>query len=291
MADYTTTELLASVRQRAQIPTSQTTFTDAKLLRIATEEMRSMLVPFIMSVREEYFVTYKDYTITASQSAYRIPERAIGGKLRDAVMVDSSGTIYELTRIPSQRRANSNTGTPNSFYIEGNYVCLYPTPAVTVNTLRLYYYQRPGELIATSAAAACTGLSSTVVTSGAVPSTMSTSTPLDFIRNGPGFETLAIDKTPSGKTGTTLTFAASTIPSEFAVGDYVCLAGQSPIPQIPYELHTILYQRTAIKVLEAIGDDAGLKRAREQLKEMENYQVQLISNRVDTKPKVIFGEE
>ena len=55
----TTEDLLDKIKRRSFIPVSQSTFTDAEILKIATEEMVGIIVPTILNAREEYYV-YKD---------------------------------------------------------------------------------------------------------------------------------------------------------------------------------------------------------------------------------------
>ena len=55
MPDFTTTALLNSINNRALVPTAQTTFQTSDILALASEEIRSYLVPLIMKVRSEYF--------------------------------------------------------------------------------------------------------------------------------------------------------------------------------------------------------------------------------------------
>ena len=68
---------------------------------------------------------------------------------------------------------------------------------------------------------------------------------------------LAITAMPDSSS---LTFT-ETLPTDLAVGDYVALAGKSPIAQIPYEAHHLLAQLGAIKVNEALGDMQGMQMA------------------------------
>jgi hypothetical protein len=289
MADYTTTELLASVRQRASIPTSQSTFTATKLLRTASEELRNEITPYLLRVRENYFLTSKDYTVTAAQANYLMPERAIGEKIQTVKLLDVNYQELPLTRVDIEQITDVNrTGTPENFYIQGSDIYLYPTPDLTANTLRVYYYARPSALVETSACGLVVSKTSTTVTINATaPTGFGSSATVDFVRGRPPFKLLSTDVACT-VSGTTITFVSGTIPSTLAAGDYIALAGETPIPTIPYDLFPILYQRVAVKVLEAIGDDAGYQRAAVELERLEKNQMPLISNRIDKKPKV-FG--
>ena len=73
----------------------------------------------------------------------------------------------------------------------------------------------------------------------------------------------------------------------FAVGDYIMKAEETIIPQLPAELRPILAQRTAIKMLEALGDIEGMKMAQTELERMEYNAMTLIDNRVEGAPQKI----
>lgn len=76
----------------------------------------------------------------------------------------------------------------------------------------------------------------------------------------------------------------SDIPSFLADGDHVALAEQCCIPQIPSDLHVLLAQKTAERVLESQGDAQGLALAQQKSKEMEFRAGTIIDNRVDESP-------
>jgi hypothetical protein len=65
----------------------------------------------------------------------------------------------------------------------------------------------------------------------------------------------------------------------------VCLAGQSPVPQIPPELHPLLAQRVVCKALESLGDAAGFQAAQLKMAEIQQAALPLITPRVDGEPK------
>ena len=73
----------------------------------------------------------------------------------------------------------------------------------------------------------------------------------------------------------------------FAVGDYITKAEETIIPQLPAELRPILAQRTAVKLLEALGDTEGMRNAQQELERMEFNVMSLIDNRVEGAPQKI----
>lgn len=296
---YTTTTLLADVRRAAMLPdTSNTGTADADLLAAGDKEMQGRLVPLVMKAREEYFVRSLDYTITANQAAYRVPPRAIGGKLRDAFVVQSS-SLQALARLEPERLPEFSTvaSVPWAFYMEGNSLVLVPTPASTANTLRVKYFVRPNRLIATTAARQITSVTAATPSAlytriglaSSVPGGWTSSLTYDVVKATPGFEHAAIDLIPTGGlSGSNFDTLTSALPSGFGssnVGDWVCLAEESPIPQLPAELHQLLGQRIACRVLQALGDLEALKSAERDAERMEGEALSLIQPRTDGTPR------
>lgn len=106
-----------------------------------------------------------------------------------------------------------------------------------------------------------------------------------FITTGPGGGT-SMGSVPMGDSAFNLTLSTtpSDIPLYLSVGDHVALAQQCSIPQIPDDLHVYLAQKTAERILESIGDLAGLQAAQMKSKEMEFRAGTIIDNRVDESP-------
>lgn len=75
------------------------------------------------------------------------------------------------------------------------------------------------------------------------------------------------------------------LPSELvnsvAIGNYVTLAEQTIVPNIPTELHPILAQRVAVACLEAMGDEQAKQSAERKLANMEKDAGTFLDNRVE----------
>ena len=287
--NYTTTALLASIRRRASLPSAPSAGTaDADLLALANEELQLRLVADIMSVREEYFVRTQDVAIESGRTEYRIPSRAVGGVLRDVALVNGDGRTQKLPRISPERigEFSGNTGTWG-YYLQGNNVVLLPMADSSWPTLRLYFFARPSELTATASDYATITDSDPDTGIVTVASTVGLTSNVDLVAGTPGFEHLAMNINPIASTATTLTLAY--MPPNLAIGDYVCRADLSPVPQIPAEWHPILAQRVAVKVLEAIGDGGGMQAAQMALLEMEDKARKLVTPRVQGSPEKIIN--
>ena len=77
----------------------------------------------------------------------------------------------------------------------------------------------------------------------------------------------------------------------FSVGDYIMKAEETIYPQLPTELQSVLAQRTAVKLLEALGDSEGMKMAQQELDRMEQNSMSLIDNRVEGAPQKINNKK
>jgi hypothetical protein len=284
---YTTTDLIAAVKSIASIPSSQNLFTTADFLRFANRAMRKKIIPLVMSTREEYWVASTDYAITADQANYAIPARAIGGKLRDIQWVDGSA-MESLPRLEPENVSSTDIGR-EGFYLEANNVVLSPTPSETDGTLRVKHFRRPNELVATTACAAIESINTATnqVVVSSVPSTFTNGLEVDFVKSEPGYEWHAIDQVITGISGTTITFAS--LPSNLAEGDYVCVAGQSPVPQIPEDLIPILEDEVAEMCMKAQGKNT--KAFREELEMDKQESLKMLTPRVDGEPKKIVGSK
>ena len=275
---YTTANLLSAIERRSFMPANQSTFTDAEILAMATEELRSFIAPEIINVKQEYWVYHKDYTITASQAGYAVPDRAFGSTIRE-VQIVRGNQIIDLPLIPMERVNNTQTGTPTHFYFKNDKVMLFPTPGTTIDTLRLHYHLTPGELIETSDAAVISAIdtATNVVTVTSIPSTWVTGDTFDFVKKSGGHEYRDVDLTSTLVSGTDITF--SSLPSDLAVGDYICLQGYSPLVQIPFTLRETLAQHTAAAVLHFAGQP-GAGEARQMAQAMLAEAIKSLSPRV-----------
>ena len=274
------------------LPSSAATGTaDADLLAIANEELQAWLVPLLRAASARHLIRRYTVTTTAGTQAYRIPSRAILGAAAEVEIVTSSGAVRNLSLRDLTEKADlpNQSGQSDGFWVEGQWLYLSPTPA-SAETLRISYYIRPSELVATSAVATISTINTgtgALTTTGSIPGTFSTSQRYDFVCAKAPFDVLALDLTASVASGSNMTFTAADLPSSLAAGDYVCLAEQSPTPQVPAELHPLLAQRVAMKTLEALGDFEGMKRAQDSLDELAEAARQTLAPRMDGETRVV----
>lgn len=285
---YVVDNLVNSLKLRGLPPSSQQTFTTDGFIQVLSEEMMTNIVPLMDSVSEEYFVTNYDVTFDPNISSYAIPPRAVGGKLRDVVFVDTMNNEINLPRLrPEDIKTRSQfiryQPAPWGFYIKDNAVMLFlgqtPNTQAGYPTLRLKFFRRPNILTASINAAQITAIVGNVVTVTAVPTSWNTSNTFDIINGNPGFGSRGDDQTITLIAGNDITFTS--LPSSVAIGDWVALANYSPIPQIPPEAHLLLAQYGTAKVLEAMGDIAGMSAALGKAEQMKAQFLMIITPRVE----------
>lgn len=241
--------------------------------------MKVEITPMMLKLNEEYFLHHKDFTVTQG-STYRIPRRAVGSKLRDLKVIDASGNQQNLTRLFEEDRANS----PSGYYIARNSIEL--SSDFTSGTLRMKFFARPSTLVLTTACAQITAIDTATnsVTVSSVPSTFANGTSVDIVQNYSPYDLLSIDDTISSISGTTITF--SDLPDDLVVGDWICLATESPIPQVPDEMHPVLVQSALCKTLSSKKDKAykdeldTLMRVKEDAINMLDPRVENSSNKI-----------
>lgn len=285
MASYTSTDLLAAIERRTFAPQNQLTYTPAELLAVADEVMQTHLLPDILAVREEFFVSYVDYAVTANQAAYDIPARAIGMKVREVHLLDGDA-VTNLPRKEPEQFQTMGTGTPDSFFLRMNQVFLYPVPQQTQKTLRLYFELTPASLVATSSAAvvATIDTATNVVGVASIPGAWATGNVFDLVKQDGGQEPLAIDLTSTIVASTNITLPS--LPATLRVGDYVSLAGETALPQIPPNYRAVLAQGVAAEILESMNQ-AGAEKARKTFDAMRLTAQKLITPRVEGEDRLI----
>ncbi len=307
---YITDVLLPTLRLLPLMPSVQALFTDANLLTIMTFEMTSKIIPLIDNQAEEYFIHVDDIPYDGQATVFSIPSRALAGKLRSVSFVDANQNEVRIPRLRLEDIMSNVNATGLAinpalwgFYLRNNQVILYLGSSTGNNNnfpfLRLRYVRQPNALVLSTACGEVTNIAGDVVTVDSVPSAFTTGSTYDLISNSPQmFDSLLDDATITAidTMAKTITFTTGTVPAGLQVGDWVCLANQSPIPQIPYSPgFDLLLQLSAAKCLEIHGDVQGYNVAMSQASDMKSYFISVITPRVDanvirlTTPNSLYG--
>ena len=295
---FLTTDLLASVQRYAAVPTSQVTFLNTDIYAFGDDSIRGKILPLVIKQMEEFYVYPYDFDVTTNVSKYAIPYRATAMMLRTVQIVSSTDpdTRVNLDRLNIEDLYAGITGNvrylvkKNGFYLEGNNVVLYPTPVQNLDILRMNIFIRPNQLVDPSACALITAINPTAqtITTAAVPSAWTTSNLVDLVKAQPGFDATAIDQVITNINSGVITFS-SALPTNVSAGDYVCLAGQSCVTQVPVELLPLLTQYIVVRVLSAQKDRSALQDAIAELKTLEENASLLLAPRVQGSPKRVVN--
>lgn len=279
---WTTADLVSDVQLISHVPLGNNTFTASEILRLATLEIQTPIIKQVNSTRGNYYLTYADYE-AAADGLFDIPSGCVAGALYLVQLIQDTTIIpVNPIELPEQFSTNAPSSTSYGFYMIGNQVQILPTPSI--GTTRLWYVKRTSNLVQTTAASQITAVNSTVISVSSVPATFAVGTTLDACGDQPPFNVLGT-RTVTDITGTDITLSAAV--DDLAVGDWLALEGQTPIPQIPVEFRILLTQRVVVKIYELQGYLDKMKAAQEKLKEYEQDVFSLITPRVSSSTKII----
>lgn len=296
--DFTTAGLLAAIRAEGRIPDEATDGTDALLLTLADRILARRFVPKVRKAAVDFYTTQDDIDLEAGTAEYRLPERAVTTSVREVVYVDSSGREIPLSPVPLSTRHSyslAQSSCPSLYALRDDVVILIPTPASSVGSVRVVYEYRPSKLILATAAAKIDTISLFANTNGYDlyqftatgwdPNTANE--PVDVVCGTAPFS--VIHRTALYTSN--VTPLALYIPEDTrapVVGDYVCPRGESPIPQLPAELHSTLAAWCAAEYLKTISPDEA-KALMDDAKESLDEAVHIMGSRQQGRQQKIKG--
>lgn len=240
------------------------------MLRAASEEAATHMLPLLLKARGEYLVRTTDLSTVQGTAAYRLPYRAAA--LREVKLVGADGvdrgtlTVIEPEKLTSYGLGSNQQGTPKYAVFEDGAVRLVPTPMTTGETIRVKWHIRPNRMTDTANASRITTIApgvptapQTRLTVTSIPAFMNGATKVDFIRGQNRFEILDFDQTVAALAtgGTTIDLTTTDLPTgpdALAVDDYVSLSGYTPFPNFPSECHTPIALRAAAAIVRSKGD-------------------------------------
>jgi hypothetical protein len=306
---WTSAQVLSDVRRKASLPVTSTDWTDAVILREATDAIYSFAAWALAQAGEGRLLASLDRPVTANLSGafaagneVMLPPLAVAGTLEQVTWVNAEGRIESrLARIDLADQPTYATpvgeGSPSAYAFAGDRIRLYPRPT-TGGTLRLTYQRRHPELVSDVAAnvgtllsiAAATSTTTTLTESVGITGLVVGDT-IDILRGSypyapiavsaevlslPNATTLVVDQPLGLLSGHDTTYAR------------IVRAGQSPYVALPLELRSALTEKTAANILRVMGDLQGMQ-ASEQAATMELARVmQMLSPRSKRdKPKAV----
>ncbi len=298
--------LVASSYRKCLAPNAPGAIQANDVIIMLDEELHATLSPLVQAAQEEFWVQNIDQTIVANKYRYTIPSRASFANWRDVVYVDSNGVEINLTNLSPEylKLTYPAGGTPPlytfGFILQNDQIILWPPNGgvPTQYSLRMKIKRRPNNLTSVDNCAQVTGINTgtKVVTCTTVPSDWTTALTVDVIPNRPQFTALQEDGTITGVvTGAAGTVTFTALPTDplgnytMQVGDWICPATMSPIPQIPYDMFPLLAQRGALRILESLGDSQNLQVAERRYQDMAADFARTVSPRIEGTPKKIVN--
>lgn len=296
--DYTTTALLSAVKRKAFLPTAAS-LTDTEILEIADEEMRSVVIPALLTVREDYYMEQADYTITPNVDTIEVLTDSFSSTMASASLVSvETGRAWALPRVPVERiddYAGKAASRPYAYALQGETVFLLPTPTTAECLLRIRFERLPGRLVATSAGfqpiAVDTG--TMTITGSSVPGAWNIGSRVSAWNSQPAFGASFIDARVTAVTGTTVTVSSPVTgtlsdvvyngasPSERRdYPDWICLWNETCVVPLPDSWHPVLVASAAAAVLSTQGATAQSDRLYAERESKIAAMIKASSNRV-----------
>jgi len=300
MSRFTTDKLVSDIRRRGSIPETPQTPSDDELIAFMNDAQDLALIPAVLAAKEEFFVANKDYTI-GSEREFILPERTLGQRLRMVQILDANGhVISHLPRFQPEIGQSFNSNSINGFLavnrvgymFEANKVILLGSGDQAGPTLRLKYYKRPGYLVNLVEAGQIVSIDPMTgeiqldkAVSSFVPGAI-----VDVIAQTSPFDTTAEDIAIVTAAGFAIEISPATA-ATLAVGDWVCLAGETVIPQWPRELHPLFIQYTLMKVLDSLNRGQMSQAMAKDFELLMGNLSLYIDDRDDGSPQVIRTED
>lgn len=291
--DYTTTELLKLVKELGFIPTNQSQWSDARLLRLADRALQTYVMPVLMSAHQHYFDETYSFATEPNKATYDIPVRAAYEKLNYVrIQTSTSNLPIPLSLIePAESWGYAWTGAagqPRNYMFGPHGITLFPTPSVSTYTVNISYHRRAPKMVLTSDArqVISNNGSQLTVDTNLPTSWLTTSvftTRLDVMRGTPGFKYWMSDVPIDAFTSsaTTLVFDAVLPDPGIAYPDWVTVANEAVIPPVPFEFLNLLSIATAREYLAVNGSPQQQSNCKDMMDEESVALLSMITPRSD----------
>jgi hypothetical protein len=143
-----TTELLASIKRAAGVPAYQDRFSDADFLALADEETRTILLPIITNMREDYLVTFTTEPVGSGEQLFPVPERAVAQGIRELKFkINQQNYMINLPYVPiEQQYSTFYAASPVGYNFQGDQIYIVNPPSTT-GDLYIWYVAAPSKLV------------------------------------------------------------------------------------------------------------------------------------------------
>lgn len=308
MLNYSSESLVNGAKLRTMAPSNQFRFDDSEYLKLISDELITVITPLMLRVRESYFQKMRDFTILSTTvdgfgndqfgllpfgsptpiSTADLMERTIGLIVKDIWYIDTNGNV--LGECPQLSFADIKSLDPvQGFYFQDSSIIFYPAQNFLNQKVRITYFRQPNRLVASSECAKVVfkNMTNSTVQVDVVPTGWGIGTKIDILRGKQGFDSILDSVMITGITGNELQL--SSISDVITKGDYVVPEGGACVAQIPTNAYPLLEQRGAIKILESMKDESGVRLAEAEYQKMEALFMGVIANRAQNNLKKIVG--
>lgn len=268
MALYDSAELLTTIKNRAMIPANAGAWTDPELLRAASEEVDTWLLPLLVKAKGEFLVKEQSIPCVVDQTSYLISYRAAA--VRSALLRWTSGAEQPIDELPPGKQdglyLNRNIkGVPRFYAFREGYLDLYPKPDSTDYSVVLKWHISPNRIVETTdcrqitaaqvgtPSAEKTRLVFTVSASAAMAGGIGAK--YDFVGYRKPFTIkgwdVACTSVVTVSSSIQIDFLTADLPTDLLIGttaipgDWICPSQKTPHPNIPHELHSAIGLRAA----------------------------------------------
>lgn len=288
--DYTVDRIISSIKRRITLPDAQNLYSDSDLIEFMNDEMASTLIPLVHSVQQEYWINIHDVQLVQNQLNYKIPIRGCANGLRLVTLLDTNNNEIDYPLLRPENTASaynwlspSSTSTLYGFYMQDDHIVMFPNSVVTnpVNQVRFRFERQPNQLCAVLDAAHITAINTgtSTITVDNIPEDWTDSLEFDIINGSIAFQSKGDDLTVSDIDTVTLEIVVDDLPSDVAVGDWFCLAGTAPVPQIPFQMFPYLAQSVANLCMAGMADMEPYKDGKQKEAQMKEDLLKLLQPR------------
>ena len=252
---YTASASISRVKAKGFVSTA-TTLSDSELLEWLDDSLRSYIVPFVKTVRDEWFVSGTE-AVTPDANA-RIPmPNSVASTIR-LITWNNNGTPIPLVRIEPENafmyQGNNASNQPYGYMLKAYEIQVLPTNIGSVS-VRIDFMERPAQMVLEEDAGLIASHVGLALTLDSVPLAWQSETPstVDIISNESPFVAVASDVTVVSLVGSVLTLSgidSALVENGFWVSD----VGTSPYPNVPIEFHPLLQRSVISELYAGTGD-------------------------------------
>jgi hypothetical protein len=297
-ASWTTSQLLADIRRKAKVSDTSSDYTDAVLLREATDSLWDFPAFALQQARDGRLT----FSLTRSVSAdartvafdeIELPPFAVADAISSLVLIDTSGSESVLSPMQVDQEPYvdqpSYSGQPAGFLLIDGRARLVPKPSNTAVGVRINYQRRHGDLVASSAVGTISsiltvgdGSTCTLTLSATPPAGFVAGAWVDIVNPYYPYRLELVDVKITGIAVNTLTLAIpyATLNAISPTNMTCVLSGQSPYVQLPLEMRKSFTEYAAASICRQIGDEAGAEAYEQSAREGMGRTVSMLSPRI-----------